>query len=72
LTHSYTAPLDISALLSGANPEHEVIMSYDFVSLANALYLNGARPVFVDIRPNTMNIDEIRIDDAITQVPDSK
>jgi dTDP-4-amino-4,6-dideoxygalactose transaminase len=67
LTHSCTAALEMSAILSGIGPGDEVIMpSYTFVSTANAFVLRGAVPVFVDIRPDTLNIDESRIEEAIT------
>jgi dTDP-4-amino-4,6-dideoxygalactose transaminase len=67
LTHSCTAALEISALLANLQPGNEVIMpSYTFVSTANAFALRGAVPVFVDIRPDTLNIDETKIEAAIT------
>lgn len=67
LTHSCTAALEMAALLAGLGPGDEVIMpSYTFVSTANAFVLRGAIPVFVDVRPDTMNIDETRIEAAIT------
>ncbi len=67
LTHSCTAALDMSATLTDLGPGDEVIMpSYTFVSTANAFVLRGAVPVFVDIRPDTLNIDEKKIEDAIT------
>lgn len=67
LTHSCTAALEMSALLLGIGPGDEVIMpSYTFVSTANAVALRGATPVFVDIRPDTLNIDEELIEAAIT------
>ncbi len=67
LTHSCTAALEIAAMLTDLQPGDEVIMpSYTFVSTANAFVLRGARPVFVDIRPDTLNIDESKIEDAIT------
>jgi dTDP-4-amino-4,6-dideoxygalactose transaminase len=67
LTHSCTAALEIAALLVNIQPEDEVIMpSYTFVSTANAFVLRGAVPVFVDIRPDTLNIDESKIESAIT------
>lgn len=67
LTHSCTAALEMAALLLDIQPGDEVIMpSYTFVSTANAFVLRGAVPVFVDIRPDTMNIDETRIEEAIT------
>ena len=67
LTHSCTAALEMAALLAGLGPGDEVIMpSYTFVSTANAFVLRGAIPVFVDVRPDTMNIDETKIEAAIT------
>lgn len=67
LTHSCTAALDMAAILAGIAPGDEVIMpSYTFVSTANAFVLRGGVPVFVDIRPDTLNIDETRIEDALT------
>jgi dTDP-4-amino-4,6-dideoxygalactose transaminase len=67
LTHSCTAALEMAAILSGVQPGDEVIMpSYTFVSTANAFVLRGAVPVFVDIRADTLNIDETKIRSAIT------
>lgn len=67
LTHSCTAALEMAALLADIQPGDEVIMpSYTFVSTANAFVLRGGVPVFVDIRPDTLNIDENRIEAAIT------
>ncbi|MCC2606124.1 dTDP-4-amino-4,6-dideoxygalactose transaminase [Planctobacterium marinum] len=67
LTHSCTAALEMAALLANIQPGDEVIMpSYTFVSTANAFVLRGATPVFVDIRPDTLNIDESKIEAAIT------
>lgn len=67
LTHSCTAALEMAALLADLGPGDEVIMpSYTFVSTANAFVLRGAVPVFVDIRPDTLNIDETKIEAAIT------
>ncbi|UHH09005.1 dTDP-4-amino-4,6-dideoxygalactose transaminase [Luteimonas fraxinea] len=67
LTHSCTAALEIAALLLDLVPGDEVIMpSFTFVSTANAFVLRGAVPVFVDIRPDTLNIDEALIEAAIT------
>ncbi len=67
LTHSCTAALEMSAILADIQPGDEVIMpSYTFVSTANAFALRGAVPVFVDIRPDTLNIDETLIEAAIT------
>ncbi|MDD3220918.1 MAG: dTDP-4-amino-4,6-dideoxygalactose transaminase [Lachnospiraceae bacterium] len=68
LTTSCTHALEMSALLTDIQPGDEVIMpSYTFVSTADAFVLAGARLVFVDIRPDTMNIDESRIEEAITE-----
>ena len=67
LTHSCTAALEMGALLLDLQPGDEVIMpSYTFVSTANAFVLRGAVPVFVDIRPDTLNLDETQIEAAIT------
>ncbi|MEO8342494.1 MAG: dTDP-4-amino-4,6-dideoxygalactose transaminase [Gallionella sp.] len=67
LTHSCTASLDMAAMLANIEPGDEVIMpSYTFVSTANAFVLRGGIPVFVDIRPDTLNIDETLIEAAIT------
>ena len=67
LTPSCTAALELAALLVDIQPGDEVIMpSYTFVSTANAFVLRGAKIVFVDIRPDTMNIDEKLIEAAIT------
>lgn len=67
LTHSCTAALEMAAILADIQPGDEVIMpSYTFVSTANAFVLRGGIPVFVDIRPDTLNIDEARIEAAIT------
>ncbi|WP_370558985.1 dTDP-4-amino-4,6-dideoxygalactose transaminase [Edwardsiella tarda] len=68
LTPSCTASLEMAALLLDIQPGDEVIMpSFTFVSTANAFVLRGARIVFVDIRPDTMNIDETLIEAAITE-----
>lgn len=68
LTHSCTAALEMAAMLVGIQPGDEVILpSYTFVSTANAFVLRGATPVFVDIREDTMNIDEKLIEEAITK-----
>ena len=68
LTHSCTAALEIAALTLDIRHGDEVIMpSYTFVSTANAFALRGATPVFVDIRPDTLNIDENLIEAAITK-----
>lgn len=67
LTHSCTAALEMAALLLDIKPGDEVIMpSYTFVSTANAFVLRGGVPVFVDIRPDTLNLDERLIEAAIT------
>ena len=67
LTTSGTTALDMAALLSCLEPGDEVILpSYTFSSTATAFVLAGARLVFVDIRPDTMNIDERKIEDAVT------
>jgi dTDP-4-amino-4,6-dideoxygalactose transaminase len=67
LTHSCTAALEMSALLMGIEPGDEVILpSFTFVSTANAFVLRGAKTVFVDIRPDTLNIDETLIEAAIS------
>lgn len=68
LTHSCTAALEMAAILADIQPGDEVILpSYTFVSTANAFVLRGATPVFVDIRPDTLNIDESLIEAAITE-----
>jgi dTDP-4-amino-4,6-dideoxygalactose transaminase len=67
LTHSCTAALEIAALLIDIKPGDEIIMpSYTFVSTANAFVLRGGIPVFVDIRADTLNINEELIEQAIT------
>lgn len=67
LTHSCTAALEMSALLADVGPGDEVIMpSYTFVSTANAFVLRGAVPVFVDVRADTLNIDERLVEAAVT------
>jgi len=67
LTHSCTAALEMSALLLNIEPGDEIIMpSYTFVSTANAFVLRGGVPVFVDIRQDTLNLDETLIEAAIT------
>jgi dTDP-4-amino-4,6-dideoxygalactose transaminase len=67
LTPSCTAALEMAAILCDIAPGDEVILpSYTFVSTANAFVLRGAKPVFVDIRPDTLNIDESKIEAAIT------
>lgn len=68
LTTSCTHALEMAAFLSDIQPGDEVIMpSYTFVSTADAFVLRGAKIVFVDIRPDTMNIDETLIEDAVTE-----
>jgi dTDP-4-amino-4,6-dideoxygalactose transaminase len=67
LTHSCTGALELAAILSGVRPGDEVIVpSFTFVSTANAFALRGAVPVFVDIRPDTMNLDERLVEAAVT------
>ena len=67
LTHSCTAALEMAAILVDIQPGDEIIMpSYTFVSTANAFVLRGGVPVFVDIRPDTLNLDETKIEQAIT------
>lgn len=68
LTTSCTHATELAALLSDIHKGDEVIMpSYTFVSTADAFVLRGAVPVFVDIRPDTMNLDETKIEAAITE-----
>jgi dTDP-4-amino-4,6-dideoxygalactose transaminase len=67
LTHSCTAALEMAAILADIKSGDEVIMpSFTFVSTASAFVLRGAVPVFVDIRPDTLNLDETKIEAAIT------
>jgi len=67
LTHSCTAALEMAVILAGVGPGDEVIMpSFTFVSTANAVVLAGGVPVFVDVRADTLNIDESLIESAIT------
>ena len=67
LTHSCTAALEMSALLLEIQPGDEIIMpSFTFVSTANAFVLRGGVPVFVDIRADTLNLDETLVEAAIT------
>lgn len=67
LTTSCTHATEMAALLAGIKPGDEVIMpSYTFVSTADAFVLRGAKAVFVDIRPDTMNIDETLVEAAVT------
>ena len=68
LVHSGTAALEMTAIIADLKVGDEVIMpSYTFCSTANAFVLQGATPVFVDIRPDTLNIDETLIEQAITE-----
>ncbi len=68
LTHSCTAALEMTALLLDIKPGDEIIMpSYTFVSTANAFVLRGGVPVFVDIRADTLNLDESLIERAISR-----
>lgn len=67
LTHSCTGALEMSALLANIGPESEVILpSYTFPSTANAFVLRGATPVFIDIRADTLNLDETLLRQALT------
>ena len=67
LTTSCTAALEMAAILLEVGPGDEVIVpSFTFVSTANAFVLRGARPVFVDVRPDTLNLDETKLEAAIT------
>lgn len=67
LTPSCTQATELAALLADIKEGDEIIMpAYTFVSTADAFVLRGAKPVFVDIRPDTMNIDETKIEAAIT------
>lgn len=69
LTPSCTHALEMAAILIDIKPDDEVIMpSYTFVSTANAFVLRGAKVVFIDIRPDTMNMDETKIEEAITEM----
>jgi dTDP-4-amino-4,6-dideoxygalactose transaminase len=64
---SCTAALEMAAMLCGLGPGDEVILpSFTFVSTANAVVRLGARPVFVDVRPDTLNLDDALVEDAIT------
>jgi dTDP-4-amino-4,6-dideoxygalactose transaminase len=68
LTHSCSGALEMAAILAGIQPGDEVIMpSFTFVTTANAFVLRGAVPVFVDIRPDTLNLDETLVEAAITE-----
>jgi dTDP-4-amino-4,6-dideoxygalactose transaminase len=67
MTPSCTAALEMSALLCGLQPGDEVILpAYTFVSTANPIVLCGATPIFVDVRPDTLNLDESLVEQAIT------
>ena len=67
LTHSCTAALEMAAILAGIQPGDEIIMpSFTFVSTANAFVLRGGIPVFIDIRPDTLNMNASLIEEAIT------
>ena len=67
LTHSATAALEMAAMLLDIGPGDEVVMpSFTFVSAANAVVLRGGTPVFVDVRPDTLNIDETKVAAAMT------
>ena len=67
LTTSCTHALDMAAILLRIQPDDEIILpDFTFVSTVNAFVLRGARPVFVDIRPDTLNLDERRVEAAIT------
>ena len=67
LTHSCTAALEMAAILARIEPDDEVIMpSFTFVSTANAFVLRGGVPVFVDVRPDNFNLDEAKVEAAIT------
>jgi len=67
LTTSCTHALEMAAMLLDIKPNDEVIIpSFTFVSTANAFVLRGARPVFIDIRPDTLNLDETKLEDLIT------
>lgn len=68
LTTSCTHAIEMAAMLAGIRPGDEVIMpSFTFVSTANAFILRGATAVFVDIRPDTMNLDEALVEGAVTE-----
>jgi dTDP-4-amino-4,6-dideoxygalactose transaminase len=68
LTTSCTHALEMSALLLDIQPGDEVIVpAFTFVSTVNAFVLRGAKPVFVDIRPDTLNLDETKVEQAITE-----
>src|SRR5215211_3995356 len=68
LTTSCTHALEMSALLLDLQPGDEVIVpSFTFVSTVNAFVLRGAKPVFIDIRPDTLNLDETQVPSLITK-----
>ena len=68
LTHSCTAALEMAAILCQVGPGDEIILpSFTFVSTANAFHLRGAKLVFVDIRSDTLNMDETKIEEVITE-----
>jgi dTDP-4-amino-4,6-dideoxygalactose transaminase len=68
LTTSCTAALEMAAILFEVGPDDEVILpSFTFVSTANAFYLRGAKLVFADIRPDTLNLDETKIEGAVSK-----
>jgi len=68
LTHSCTAALEMAAILCDIKEGDEVILpSYTFVSTANAFYLRGARLIFIDIRPDTLNMDETQIEQTLSK-----
>ncbi len=70
LTHSCTAALEMAALLCNIGPGDEVVMpAYTFVSTANAFVLRGARIRFIDIRPDTLNLDERQLEEVIRAAP---
>ena len=67
LTHSCTSALEASTLIAGIGPGDEVIMpSFTFVSTASAVAIRGATPVFVDIEPETLNLDPEQVEEAVT------
>ena len=67
VTTSCTHALEMAAILLGIGPGDEVIVpAFTFVSTANAFVLRGARPVFCDIRPDTLNLDEAKLEELIT------
>ena len=67
LTTSCTHALEMAALLLDIKPGDEVVIpSFTFVSMVNAFVLRGARPVFIDIRPDTLNLDETKLESLIT------